>query len=157
MSERCSATSKDGSPCRGRARERGLCVFHDPELTEHLRESKSRGGKEKQRLYPQDSKVLPAATLTVVLDNGGPRAVIAVCQQVIRAIIEGALDYRIGSSVASLLHVAVSAMKVKETDRRLAELEHKTAALDGLTPEQLIAIVEKGQANGVAAAAGAGH
>jgi hypothetical protein len=151
---KCTASSKEtGNPCKANARPNGFCHFHDPDAAEALRETKRKGGQEKQRRYPQDAKVLPAMALTVALANGGPKAVLSVCEQIIKAIIEGELDYRTGGSVASLLNVCVSAMKMKETDSRLSELERKTRPLEGLTQEQLLQLVREGQRNGVAAAA----
>jgi hypothetical protein len=159
---KCTASSKEtGKPCRANARPNGFCHFHDPDAQEALRETKRKGGQEKQRRYPQDTRVMEAeeaTALTVVLENAGPKGVIAVCEKVIKAIITGKLDVRMGSAVASLLSVAVSAMRVKETDSRLSELERKTRPLEGLTQEQLLQLVREGQRNGVAAVANSnGH
>lgn len=154
---KCTAANKStGEPCKANARPNGFCHFHDPDASEALRETKRKGGQTKQRLYPQDSKMLEAeeaTAITVVLENAGPKGVISVCEKIIKALITGKLDIRLGSAVASLLHVAVSAMKVKETDSRLTELERKTRPLEGLTQEQLLQLVREGQRNGVAAAA----
>ena len=45
--KRCTATTKAGNPCQGRALKNGLCLWHDPEMEAERQAARASGGSMK--------------------------------------------------------------------------------------------------------------
>lgn len=56
----CSATRRDGQPCRAVATHSGLCIAHDPSLAEKRQEARRRGGVNSARIARLGKLVPPS-------------------------------------------------------------------------------------------------
>lgn len=150
----CSATKGDGTPCKATPQGNGLCFFHDPSKAKERSEARVAGGLERQRVEP----------LAKVTEENEPdrelstRAhVVSLMRITIGRMHRGEVSHLIAGTTAQCASVALKAMDEGDADKRLKELEERTRPLEGLTAEQLMAIVERGKARGVDLEADAEH
>lgn len=149
MSVKCTAKRKDGKPCTARPMTgEALCFFHSEKTAEASREAKAKGGRQTARLVPL-VRVLPAETVDMEIDS--PRTIIALLAKTINQVRKGEMGTQASTAIAACCSVMLKAIQLDTSDVRLAEVERRTAHLSHLSPAQLLEIVEKGQANGVAA------
>ena len=144
MKERCSQVKEDGIRCGAEARYSGKCLFHPPEKADELRQARSRGGKGRQ------------------VGDGGPvvdetsreARVYSICRRTVRDVRMGKMEAKSGSAIASLCSVMLKAISAMETDKRVDDVEKQLGelrgALAGKSTEELLSLVEKGRANGLA-------
>lgn len=124
----CQGETKEGEPCRAPCLPgKSWCLFHDPEKAEELTAARRLGGQSR----------------TVVMDYG-PEHFVKYARRCMREVREGKLSPQQGSAIASLGNMALKAQAQMETDKRVDELDERTAVLRNLTPEQLLKFVERG-------------
>ena len=111
--QRCSATRKDGRPCRARAGSSGLCVGHRPQAGEARR----KGGKASAR-SARLGKLVPPRLLWVF----------ERLEQALADVHEGSLEARRAQAMAVLAGAMVRVLTAGELEQRLRELESARAA-----------------------------
>lgn len=148
----CPITTASGAACRAKPQANGLCFFHDPAKAKERSAAQAAGGVERQRVEPM-AKVEDRPDMAL-----STRAhVVSMMQITIGRMQRGELPHLIASVTAQCCSVALKAMDEGDADRRLKELEERTRPLEGLSAEQLMAIVEAGKARGVDLEADAEH
>lgn len=113
MGKLCSATRRDGSPCRGPVLgDASECWAHDPKQAERRTEARKRGGQNRatasraQRLLPRDM-----------------RPALALLFQALEEVHRGELDPRQAGAMAAVAGAIVKIYQIAEIEPRLAALE----------------------------------
>ena len=119
MPTTCQAQTKAGSPCRAPAGPSGFCAFHDPAAAAERAEGRRRGGL--RRAGSIARKTLDSAEVPAELRDAGK--VRDLLGSVIRAVLSGSLDMRIGATVGGLATVLLKSLEQGELAERLAALE----------------------------------
>jgi hypothetical protein len=120
----CSATCRGGKPCRAPALSDGLCFVHSPITAEARDRTRRENGRARMRRLA----VLPdAPDITVA----GPQEVLAVLAATMSQVRRGELDVRVANCLGQLASVALRAIELGDTARRLRELEEELAKLRG--------------------------
>lgn len=111
----CSATRRDGSPCRAQALPgRAYCWSHDPDQAARREAARRAGGRNRAGVIRMRKSATPALA--------------SLCNQLEGALtdtLEGAIEPRVASAAASLAGVLVRAYQVGEIETRLADLERR--------------------------------
>jgi hypothetical protein len=114
---RCKAKTKTGKPCQAAATAGGLCFFHaNPNKASELGRI---GGKSNRHVAGETADPLPT------LDNA-----IAVRDTVARLIADvyaGRINPRIAAGLAPLLNLQMRVIETTDLERRLADLEKRSA------------------------------
>jgi hypothetical protein len=121
--QRCTATRKDGTPCRGSARpDKTVCTFHDPDLAEQRAAGRKAGGKSHRAItLPPDTQAPPLETAPDVA---------RLLAQVIHEVRTGKVDHRIGNTIAVLASNLLKAVQTTELDNLKAEVEEMKRRLN---------------------------
>lgn len=121
MDTKCSAITKAGKPCRGRALAGSqYCLSHDPESRERLREAQRKGGEGKatsRRLAKQ------WAALGAELGDSDMPAILKSCMFAVKA---GDMTPAEASAIATLAKTAVAITHDTELLERIEALEDAT-------------------------------
>lgn len=107
---RCSATRKDGQPCRGWAIKDGLCVGHQPNSLEARR----KGGFHSSKKHRLDA-MLPLRL----------RPVLELLEKAIDEVHEGSLKPSEATAIAALAGAIVKTIEAGVFEQRLIELEER--------------------------------
>jgi hypothetical protein len=119
---KCQAVTQDGQLCRANARpSSGLCFVHDPDCREQVRAAGRKGAAESHR-----RRVLASETEPVQLETA--EDVRAVLSDTIHKLRVGEMDRATAGSVSYACQLALRAIDVRDTQRRLDALEQKLAA-----------------------------
>ncbi len=111
MSNICSATKRDGSPCTLPSNgPEGLCWAHDPKLKERRRRGQSRGGKNK-----------PSRELVGIKQRLSDLA---------EEVLEGKQDKGVAAVASQVLNVYLRAVSVELKAREQLELIERLEALE---------------------------
>ncbi len=109
----CTATKKNGSPCRSPAVDgTGQCFWHSPQITDETKRTAARKGG---LVATRGRTVLPPDAGDVVLTS--PEAALAALQHNASLTRRGELDAKIANSVAYQIGVAVKVWEVAISDR----------------------------------------
>jgi len=111
----CSAVSKNGEACGGRANESGFCFAHDPSLNSIRETARVRGGENSSRAVRLE-KLMPRR-LRPLFDR---------LEQAMQELHEGKLDPRRATAMASLAGAMVKVLEageLEELTRKLHELQ----------------------------------
>ena len=114
--QRCRATRKDGSLCRGWAQADGLCVGHSP----GAKAARVKGGQHSSKKARAD-KLLPLRL----------RPILERLETALGEVHEGELDPRVGSAMASIANVVVKLYESGVMEERLQALEDRLNANGG--------------------------
>lgn len=114
--QRCKAKNKNGQPCRGRARESGYCVGHDPSLDEQRCTGRVKGGENSSRVARLE-KLMPRRLCPVF----------ELLEKAIEDVYEGRLDPRQATAMAALAGAMVKVLQAGE----LEEMVRKVQESDG--------------------------
>jgi len=125
MDVRCSSSTKEGNPCRGRAWRDELCLSHHPAQAQNLAEARRRGGEEKSnRKRARKSAIALAMT---------PAELGGVLSDVLRRTIAGELEPGVATAAASLSRAMLTVKEATETEERLNSLEEAISGLGART------------------------
>lgn len=118
MNERCTATRRDGSPCRANALPgKAVCWAHDEALKPKAAEARRRGGANRSNTA-RAQKRMPRELRDIV--------------QIVEAAMGGVLQSKItppqGQALASLVGAWV---KLRETGELQAQLDELKASIEG--------------------------
>jgi hypothetical protein len=121
----CSATRKDGTPCKALALADGFCAFHSPALAGRRQAGRKKGGAKSYRppvtLGP-DSPDFPLASV------GDVCAFLAV---VINKTARGGLDPKIANALTYAASTLSSCLARGDLETRLAAVEQLLAQPKG--------------------------
>ena len=112
VTQRCTSTRRDGSPCTAQAGTSGYCIGHDPGALDARR----KGGHATSRAE-RAAKLLPARLQPMV----------SLLEDALGEVHRGELDPRAASAMASLAGALVRAMTAGELEERLRALEDRGA------------------------------
>lgn len=121
MTDRCTATKKDGSRCSKEAEPgRGRCWSHDPANEEERRRIASRGGK---------------ASTAVLAERRGPAAqelrdLKEELRSLARDVKEGEVPPPVGTALNQIYNTLLRAMDQERRSRETEDLEERLAALE---------------------------
>jgi hypothetical protein len=122
MTIKCIFRKKGGSKCGAEAQTgKNLCVFHDPEKSETVRQGRRAGGIARTR----GALVLPADTPDHPLGNA--REVSEFLAESINQLRRGQLDPRVANAVGYLTIALLRALEQGPLEERVARLEAVTA------------------------------
>jgi hypothetical protein len=122
MASKCTSRKKDGSKCAADAQTgKTLCVFHDPEKSETVRQARRAGGIARTR----GAAVLPADTPDHPLGNA--REVSEFLAESINRLGRGQLDPRVANAIGYLTIALLRALEQGPLEERVARLEAATA------------------------------
>ncbi len=110
----CSATRRDGLPCRGIAYKGGFCMAHDPALANKRREAARLGGKGKARIARLGKLVPPR--LIAVYDH---------LEEALGQVHKGELSPQQATAMASLAGAMVRVLTSGELEERVRRLEER--------------------------------
>jgi hypothetical protein len=114
---RCKALAKSGKPCRAAATPGGLCFFHaNPKKASELGRI---GGRRKS--FPDGGSadsLLKLETAAAVRD---------VVTRLIADVFAGKMNPKIAAGLAPLLNLQLRAIETTDLERRLAEVEKRSA------------------------------
>jgi hypothetical protein len=118
---RCKALAKSGKPCRAAATPGGLCFFHaNPKKASELGRI---GGRRKSLPDAGNAdSLLKLETVTAIRD---------AVAQLIADVLAGKMNPRIAAGLAPLLNLQLRMIDTTDLERRIAELEKRSAE----TPE----------------------
>ncbi len=108
----CSATKRDGSPCRSMALDSGLCWAHDPAVRDRADEARRRGGENRSNVARASARQ--------------PRNMKALGERILAAfdrVETGSLDPARAHAMARLVAAYVQLHQVGELEGRLEALE----------------------------------
>ncbi len=113
FSRLCTATRRDGSPCRGPALpSKPVCFAHDAERQEALRASRARGGRAK-RLANRMDKLTPDSL----------RPVLSRLFTVLEELHTGEMEPQRATAMAAVASALVRAYGVGQLEARIERLE----------------------------------
>ena len=112
--QRCSATRKDGTPCRAQALADGLCFAHSPLTADKRRAAARQGGRNHANVVRLQGLV-PPRLLTVYTR----------LETALAEVHSGELDPRAGTAMAALGRALVAVLTSGEIEDRLRTLEAK--------------------------------
>jgi hypothetical protein len=121
LTERCTATKRDGSRCSKEAEPASaLCWSHDPANEEERRRIASRGGK---------------ASTAVLAERRGPaaqeiRELKDELRTLARDVKEGEVPPPVGTALNQIYNTLLRAMDQERRTRETGELEERLAALE---------------------------
>lgn len=113
----CTATKKDGTPCRTFARtDSPFCLSHDPTFSEQLLEAQRRGGRTatQRRMVPPGEQTIELHTAEDV------RALVSLT---VDKLQKGALDRNIASTTLYAAQIVLKAIDIAALESRIAALE----------------------------------
>jgi hypothetical protein len=117
LDSRCKALAQSGKPCRAFATPGGLCFFHaNPKKASELGRI---GGRRKS--FPDAGNagsLLKLETATAVRD---------VATRLIADVFAGKMNPRIAAGLAPLLNLQLRLIETSDLERRIAELEKRSA------------------------------
>ncbi len=114
---RCSATKRDGEPCRISV-EPGVqfCWAHDPANREQRQRITSRAGKSK----PNRELLSIKERLSALADG----------------VLDGSTDKAVGAVASQILNVYLRALETERKWKELGEIEERISALEGRARSQ---------------------
>jgi hypothetical protein len=114
---RCSATKRDGEPCRISV-EPGVefCWAHDPANREHRQRITSRAGKSK----PNRELLSIKERLSTLADG----------------VLDGSTDKAVGAVASQVLNVYLRALETERKWKELGEIEERISTLEERTRSQ---------------------
>lgn len=110
----CSATRRDGEPCRARPTRDGLCMAHSPTLREKAQSARRAGGYNSARAARLGKLVPPR--LMSVYDR---------LEEALRQVHQGELEPRIAQAMAALAGALVKVLTSGELESRVRALEER--------------------------------
>lgn len=110
---RCSATKKDGTPCKAWAVKDGLCVGHISES----KEGRAKGGLHSSKKHRLDA-MLPLRL----------RPVLELLEKALTEVYEGKLKPSEATAIAALAGATVKVIEAGVFEQRLIELEERFGA-----------------------------
>ena len=114
----CTATTKDGSPCRGFALQGGaFCFAHEPSLAEKRHEARSRGGRARH------GRKLATTGDGQTVEIHDLADVVAVITREINTLLTLEKSISRARAVGYLAGVLVSVYTQSELEQRIAALE----------------------------------
>lgn len=120
--QRCTATTKSGAPCRGRALASGLCRVHDPDSQEAMRAIQQAGGKARSNRARARREFVASGAST-------PAEMMAWLVVMLKRLSSGTITSGVASAAASVVRTwfdARKSLEMEEFERRLRELEART-------------------------------
>ena len=108
--QRCSATCKDGQPCKAWAIKDGLCVGHQP----NSNEGRAKGGTHSSKKYRLDA-MLPLRL----------RPVLGLLETALVQVYKGELKPAQAQAIAALASATVRVIEAGVFEQRLIELEDR--------------------------------
>jgi len=122
----CEARTKDGQPCRGRARPGSrYCPFHDAKTAAATAAGRKKGGQARSK----PAAVLPGETPDAPLES--VQDVIAVLGQTICQVRRGQIEAKVANAIGVLAGTLLRAIEL-DLSQELAELrEELEARADG--------------------------
>ncbi|MFC2000424.1 hypothetical protein ACFLXE_06695 [Chloroflexota bacterium] len=109
----CTATRRDGQPCRARAVVNGLCIGHQPPNPEWRR----KGGRNSSKQARLDT-MLPARL----------RPVLGLLEKGVKEVYDGSLEPKKAHAMASLAGAMVKVMEAGTFEERIQRLEERLEA-----------------------------
>jgi hypothetical protein len=116
---KCTATRRDGSPCRAWAVINGLCIGHQPNAAE----ARTRGGRNSSRAA-RAGKLVPSRL----------RPVLERLDKALGETHEGKLSSKQASAMASLARAIVAVYQADTLQERLEAVERVLKLRDGGKP-----------------------
>jgi hypothetical protein len=118
MNQTCKAKTKAGNPCKAIPFAKGLCAFHvDPNRAAQLGRM---GGQKNRRIIPDSASEAISIPRTA-------EAVTNLLAETMAGIHARRLDPKIGNVMAYLGTALLNAFETAELERRIADLEKRTA------------------------------
>jgi hypothetical protein len=118
MTNICTATRKDGTPCQGNARPgKTLCPFHDPDLVEQRAAGRRAGG----RAGTLKVAVLPADTTPPPLEK--VQDVSRLLATVIHEVRTGQVDCKVANAVSLLAGNLLRSLGTGELETLKSEVD----------------------------------
>jgi hypothetical protein len=115
--ERCTATRRDGSPCRGDAIHGGQCFAHSDALQRARREGQRKGGRNSAKVTRLRALVPPR--LLTVYDQ---------LEAALADVLDGSLDPKQAHAAAALARALVAVLSAGELEQRVRDLEAMEAS-----------------------------
>lgn len=116
----CSATRKDGTPCRARARPGGaLCFAHAPETAAQRLEVRARGGKNSARA------VRLQANLSPDLRHAGQ-----LLRTALDGVFAGEIEPRVATAIGALVGRMIDFERYVEFEHGVQELQERIDVLE---------------------------
>lgn len=116
----CSATTKAGTPCRGRAQPGSdYCLAHDPERQAELAESRRQGGLAKSAANRARKQLLEAGDVTAPEMQ-------ALLGLVAKRLVNGRMAPSVANAMASVIRAWFAGrdtLLLEDVERRIAALE----------------------------------
>ena len=116
----CSATRRDGEPCRARSTRDGLCMAHSPTLREKAQEARRAGGYNSARAVRLARLCPPRLVKTFDL-----------LEQVLDELHKGTLPPQVGSAMAAVAGQMARILVAGEIEERLRKLEAASPQTSG--------------------------
>jgi hypothetical protein len=122
----CSATKRDGSPCRTPALTgKPHCAFHDESVAERRAAGRKKGGVKSHRppaVLPEDTPDAPLTTISEVCQLLG---------RVANLVLRGQVDARVANASVYALSTLAGTLAKSDLEQRLARVEQMLAANGG--------------------------
>jgi hypothetical protein len=116
--QQCQAQTRDGRPCRARARPGGtVCIFHDPQASRQRAEARRRGGRHAHRNVAAVPRSVPDFPLRTPAEVRAALAVFA------NLTVRGQLDSKLGNAATYMLSVMLRSLSTDDLVRRVEALE----------------------------------
>jgi len=116
----CSATRRDGEPCRARPTRDGLCMAHSPTLREKAQEARRAGGYNSARAA-RLGKLVPPRLMSVY----------DLLEEALGQVHQGELEPRIAQAMAALAGAMVRVLTSGELEARVRALEERQPGNNG--------------------------
>jgi hypothetical protein len=114
--DRCSSTTKDGTPCGAAPRPgRSFCPWHDPQLVTARQTWRARGGQGKSSRR-RATRNLADAALTMP-------EVAGLLSVALKKVATGTMEPGVGNAMANIARALVATQQAGDVEMRLAELE----------------------------------
>lgn len=114
MSQRCQATTKSGEPCQAYAmRGSDYCVAHAPELAEHRREWRRKGG-----LRGHNKDALEEARFLQSAEE-----IAEFLPTVVEDLSDGNIKAKTANSIRGLCNLQLKALELTTLEERISRLE----------------------------------
>jgi hypothetical protein len=123
----CSATKRDGSPCRTPALPgKPHCAFHDESVAERRAAGRRKGGVKSHRPPATLPDTEPDAPLTTIAE------VAALLGRVTNLVLKGVIDPKIANSAVYSLATLASTLTKSDWEQRLCKIEDVLSGKTGV-------------------------
>jgi hypothetical protein len=122
------ATKKNGRPCQGAALPgSSFCIYHDPNRSEHVRQTRKKGGEARSKALFQPKLVLPPEVADVPLRTVAD--IVNANEWAYNRTAKGELDCKIAAVLGSIAGHQLKALQANDLEELSAELQQLKARL----------------------------